>query len=174
MGHLTKWLFFNLMCGAIPYMLTVALNQLQFPGTPLLHPSSEVLFIAVVASSTALGELWDRDENRFHAAARGRPAWQLLMLASVLASSLLYGAYAYATLGSPGRAQGVDCSVIAAWAPRSGPHDTWQAELLSRWGGACEPWLRSQALFFRCSLWLTALCVVVSTAAMYRYPPRRW
>jgi hypothetical protein len=173
MGHLTKWLFFNLMFGAIPYALTVALNRTHSPGSPLLHPSSEVLFIAVVASSTALGELWDRDENRFHPAARGRPAWQLLMLASVLASSLLYGAYAYATLSNPGRAGGVDCLMIAGWV-RAGPRDAWQTDLLSRWGTACTPWARTQGLFFRCSLWLTAWCVVMSTAAMYKYPSRRW
>lgn len=63
MGHLTKWLFFNLLFGAIPYLLTVALNRLQSPDSPLLHPSSEVLFIAVVATSSALGELWDDDDR---------------------------------------------------------------------------------------------------------------
>lgn len=173
MGHLTKWLFFNLMCGAIPYILTVALNQLQFPGTPLLHPSSEVLFIAVVASSSALGELWDREENRFHAPRPGRSIWQLLMLASVLASALLYGAYVYATLSNPGRAGGVDCLIVAGWV-RAGASDPWQTELLSRWGSACRPWAMTQALFFRCSLWLTGWCVVMSTAAMYSYPSRRW
>jgi hypothetical protein len=172
MGHLTKWLFFNLMCGAIPYMLTVALNQLQSPGTPLLHPSAEVLFIAVVASSSALGELWDGD----HWSARPTPDrsyWQLGMLTGVLCSSLLYGAYAYATLSNPGRGQGLDCLVIAGWA-RTGPGDAWKAELLSRWGSVCMPWARSQALFFTCSLWMTGGWVLMSAAAMYRYPPRRW
>lgn len=171
MGHLTKWIFFNLLCGAIPYALTVALNQLQYPGTPLLHPSSEVLFIAVVATSSALGELWDNDGDRFHPPARTR--WQLVMLASILASSLLYGAYAYATLSSPGRAHGLDCLAIAGWAGRR-PREPWQAELLIRWSGTCAPWVRTQGLFFTCSIWLTAWCVSMSTAAMYRYPSRRF
>lgn len=106
MGHLTKWLFFNLMFGAIPYTLVVTLNQLQSPGSPLLHPSSEVLFIAVVATSSALGELWDQDGQWHRPPAPGRIAWQLMMLVGVLSSSLLYGAYVYATLGNPGRPQG--------------------------------------------------------------------
>ena len=72
MGHLTKWLFFNLMFGAIPYALVVALNQLQSPGSPLLHPSSEVLFIAVVATSSALGELWDGEEESVYLRPRRR------------------------------------------------------------------------------------------------------
>lgn len=173
MGHLTKWLFFNLMFGAIPYMLTVALNQLQFPGSPLLHPSSEVLFIAVVATSSALGELWDGEDHWDRQAARARAVWQLMMLFGVLSSSLLYGAYVYATLSSPGQAHGVDCSALGTWAamPRRNP---WQSELVSRWGTACAPWLRSQVLFFRWSLGAAAVWCVLSTLAMSRNPPRRW
>lgn len=139
MGHLTKWLFFNLMFGAIPYTLTVALNQLQSPGSPLLHPSSEVLFIAVVANSSALGELWDGEDMLAYPRSPWRGRWQLFMLLGVLFSSLLYGAYVYATLGDPGRAHGVGCSVVASWATRSGPRDPWRIEMVSRWGSACTP-----------------------------------
>ncbi|HEX6041875.1 hypothetical protein [Longimicrobium sp.] len=63
MGHLTKWLFFNLGFGAIPYALVVALNRLQTPGVPLLHPSSEMLFIALASTSSALAELWDGEDH---------------------------------------------------------------------------------------------------------------
>lgn len=175
MGHLTKWLFFNLMFGAIPYLLTMALNQLQFPGSPLLHPSSEVLFIAVVATSSALGELWDGEDHWDRQAARARAVWQLMMLFCVLSSSLLYGAYVYATLGNPGRANGLDCSVLSAWAGSARtPQDPWRTELVSRFGSGCAPWVRSQALFFRVSLWVTLVWTAVSTAAMYNHPPRKW
>jgi hypothetical protein len=170
MGHLTKWIFFNLLCGAIPYALTVALNQLQYPGTPLLHPSSEVLFIAVVATSSALGELWDGD----HWTSRptpGRSHWQLGMLAGVLSSSLLYGAYAYATLSTPGRAYGIDCSILGELT--TGSRGSWPSQF-AQWSSMCAPWAGTQALFFRASLWLTALWVILSTAAMSRNPPRRW
>jgi hypothetical protein len=173
MGHLTKWFFFNLLCGAIPYALTVALNQLQYPGTPLLHPSSEVLFIAVVASSSALGEVWEGEENRFLAAHASRAKWQLAILIAILVASLLDGAYAYATLSGPGKAHGLDCLAIAQWPP-AGADDAWRSGVLARWGSACAAWAQTQALFFRCSLWLTAGCVVVSMGAMYANPHRRW
>jgi hypothetical protein len=175
MGHLTKWLFFNLMFGAIPYGLTVALNRLQSPDAALLHPSSEVLFIAVVATSSALGELWDGgDDLSPRHERRWRARWQLVLLLGVLLSSLLYGAYVYATLGEPGRVQGVDCSFVATWTPAAGARDPWKEALVSRWGGVCAPWMRSQALFFQCSLWMTGIWVVISTGLTYRYPPRRW
>lgn len=174
MGHLTKWLFFNLGFGAAPYALVVALNQLQSPGSPLLHPSSEVLFISVVATSSALGELWEGDEHRFRPVHRGRAYWQLGMLLGVLSSSLLYGAYVYATLGNPGRAHGLDCSVIAAWTATPAPRDPWGADLVARWGPVCVPWARTQALFFLVSAWMTAGWVLASTLAMYLYRPRRW
>ena len=175
MGHLTKWLFFNLTFGAIPYALVVALNQLHAPGPPRLHPSSEVLFIALVATSSALGELWDDGEpwgRRPYP--HGRSYWRLGMLFGVLSTSLLYGAYVYATLGNPGRAHGVDCSIIATWTDAREAPDPWRTELVSRWSAACRPWARTQSLFFLCSAWLTAGWVLVSTIAMYRYRPRRW
>ncbi|HST57267.1 MAG TPA: hypothetical protein VLK84_01190 [Longimicrobium sp.] len=174
MGHLTKWLFFNLLFGAIPYTLVVALNQLQSPGSPLLHPSSEVLFIAVVATSSALGELWDQDGQWHRPPAPDRIHWQLAMLVGVLSSSLLYGAYVYATLGNPGRPHGVDCSALVAWAANAGPQDPWRRQMVVQWGSACTPWVRSQALFFHVSLVLTLACAAGSTAAMYRFPPKRW
>jgi hypothetical protein len=174
MGHLTKWLFFNLLFGAIPYLLTVALNQLQSPGSPLLHPSSEVLFIAVVATSSALGELWDREPHASRPPVRGHVQWQLLMLLGVLSSSLLYGAYVYATLENPGQAQGIDCSAVAAWQAAPAGRTVWQAELVERWATPCEPWVRSQAAFFRFSLWTTVGWAALSTGAVYSHPPRRW
>lgn len=174
MGHLTKWLFFSLMFGAIPYALVAALNQLQSPGSPLLHPSSEILFIAVVATSSALGELWDQDGRGYTPREPGRIGWQLMMLVGVLISSLLYGAYVYATLMGPGRAHGVDCSAVVSWMPTPGRSDPWKAEMVRQWGGVCVPWVRSQALFFCVSLGLTLICAAVSTAAIYRFPPRRW
>jgi hypothetical protein len=173
MGHLTKWLFFNLMFGAIPYALTVALNRTQSPGSPLLHPSSEVLFIAVVATSSALGELWEEDDYRSRPRSHWRARWQLLLLLGVLASSLLYGAYVYATLGEPGRAAGVNCTVIAGWVRQPGP-DPWRAHLAGQWGSSCAAWARSQATLFRWSLWMVAIWVPISTTAMYLFPPRRW
>lgn len=175
MGHLTKWFFFNLLCGAIPYALTVALNQLQHPGTPWLHPSSEVLFIAVVATSSALGELWDTgEENLLYRRSHGRALTQLVLLLGVLSTSVLYGAYVYATLSSPARVHGIDCSVLVGWTAGPGPKEPWPAELVARWAGVCGPWARTQSLFFHASLWLTALCVPASGAAMYMYPARRW
>jgi hypothetical protein len=175
MGHLTKWLFFNLMFGAIPYGLTVLLNRTQSPGSPLLHPSSEVLFIAVVATSSSLGELWDEDEYGSRPRSHWRARWQLLLLLGVLCSSLLYGAYVYATLGEPGRGGGVDCSVIAAWALRPGSPtpDPWQAQLMAQWASPCAAWARSQATLFRWSLWTVAVWVPIGTTAMHLYPPRR-
>ena len=106
MGRLTKWSFFNLMFSAIPYARVVALNPLQSPGSPLPHPSSEILFIAVVATSSALGELWEGEAYAPRPERRARSRWQLILLAGVLFSSLLYGAYVYATLINPGRAHG--------------------------------------------------------------------
>lgn len=175
MGHLTKWLFFNLLFGAIPYGLTVALNQLQNPDAALLHPSSEVLFIAVVATSSALGELWDAgDVVSPRHEKRSRARWQLFLLFGVLTSSLLYGAYVYATLGSPGRAYGVDCSALGEGAIMLGATDAWWRELGEQWIGYCAPWRRSQELFFRLSLWMTVVWTAVSVAAMYWDRSRRW
>jgi hypothetical protein len=174
MGHLTKWLFFNLLFGAIPYLLTVALNRLQSPESPLLHPSSEVLFIAVVATSSALGELWDRSEPFRTSETAWRARWQLVLLAGVLLSSLLYGAYVYATLGSPGRPHGIDCSAVSGWAAAPAPLDASRADVVRRWGSVCAPWTRSQGMFFRWSVWNTGVWACLSTAAMYLYPPRRW
>lgn len=174
MGHLTKWSFFNLMFSAIPYALVVALNQLQSPDSPLLHPSSEILFIAVVATSSALGELWEgQDDPLGYPRSTWRVRWQLGMLLGVLSSSLLYGAYVYATLMSPGRAHGVDCSVVASWAATMGSHTPWQSTMMARWGASCASWVASQVMFFRVSLWLTLFWVLLSTAAMYHCPPRR-
>jgi hypothetical protein len=173
MGHLTKWLFFNLMFGAIPYTLVVALNQLQSPGSPLLHPSSEILFIAVVATSSALGELWDHDEYESYHQTRGRTRWQLILLVGVLFSSLLYGAYVYATLMDPGRAHGIDCSVVMSWGANPAEQDGWRAAMVARWSSVCAPWARTQVLFFRVSLWMTLVWAALSVLAMYRHPPKR-
>lgn len=167
MGHLTKWLFFNLMFGAIPYTLVVALNQLHSPGSPMLHPSSEVLFIAIAATSSALGELWD-GEDRWLPARVDRTRWQMVLLLGVLASSLLYGAYVYHSLMSPGKASAIDCAAVASLAPQrrldpSGP---------GAWIPVCLPWTQVQTGFFRWSLWLTGLCVIVSTAAVHGCRPR--
>lgn len=173
MGPLTKWLFFNLMFGAIPYALVVALNQLQSPGSPLLHPSSEVLFIAVVATSSALGELWDEDPHLLTPRSHWRVKWQLLMLVGILSSSLLYGAYVYATLGSPGRAHGLDCMMVARWSAVPSL-ETWQSAVLNQWLDPCSAWAQSQERFFRWSLWMTMTWTALGTAAMYCNPPRRW
>lgn len=170
MGHLTKWLFFNLMFGAIPYALVVALNQLQAPGRPRLHPSSEVLFIAVVATSSALGELWDAEDHW----ARPRSPWrgrcQLFLLLGVLVASLLYGAYVYHSLMSPGRAFAVDCATVASTGRGRVTPDP---GILLQWDGPCREWIGVQARFFLVSLWLTSVLVVVSTCAVYMYPATR-
>jgi hypothetical protein len=173
MGHLTKWLFFNLMFGAIPYALVVALNQLQSPGSPLLHPSSEVLFIAVVATSSALGELWDGEEHsRARPPSPWRGRWQLFLFLSVLLSSLLYGAYVYHSLMSPAKAHGVDCAAVAGLGSRSAG-DAFDAAILARWGPACGTWVQVQTRFFLISMWLTGFVAVTSTMAVSLYPARR-
>jgi hypothetical protein len=174
MGHLTKWLFFNLLFGAIPYGLTVALNQLQSPDAALLHPSSEVLFIAVVATSSALGELWDGDDDWTPKhARRWRARWQLLMLAGVLFSSILYGAYVYHTFLSPGRGAGVDCAVVGGLAAEAQDAAAWISKGTADWRQLCQPWARVQARFFQLSLWFTAFWVALSTLLLYHYPPKR-
>lgn len=173
MGHLTKWLFFNLMFGAIPYLLTVALNQLQFPGSPLLHPSSEVLFVAVVATSSALGELWDGEDQswaRPRSPWRGR--WQLFLFLGVLMSSLLYGAYVYHTLLSPGRAHGIDCAAVTGLASQPGVAAT-DKEILAAWSAPCRRWVEVQDRFFLSSLWVTAFWILMGTAGVYLFPARR-
>jgi hypothetical protein len=167
MGHLTKWLFFNLGFGAIPYALVVALNRLQTPGVPLLHPSSEMLFIALASTSSALAELWD-GEDHWHPARVERTHWQMVLLLGVLSSSLLYGAYTYHSFMSPGRAVAVDCTAVASLLSQ-------QRTVLGGsvdWTRVCLPWMRVQTGFFRWSLWLTALCVIVSTTAVHRCRPR--
>ena len=171
MGHLTKWLFFNLMFGAIPYALVVALNQLQSPGSPLLHPSSEVLFIAVVATSSALGELWDEGENPWIPRSRWRGRWKMFMLLGVLMSSLLYGAYVYHSLMSPGRTLGIDCAAVAGWGVRLGGMAP-DAGILARWMPACRSWMDVQHRFFLASLWMTGVLALVSTAAVYLFATR--
>jgi hypothetical protein len=170
MGHLTKWLFFNLMFGAIPYALVVALNQLQSPGSPLLHPSSEVLFIAVVATSSALGELWDGEEQPYVPRSAWRGRWKLFLLLGVLASSLLYGAYVYHTLMSPGRAYGIDC---AAASGLNGSPAAFPPGLPPEHVRACRRWAQIQARFFLVSLWLTGFLVLVSTIAVGVFPARK-
>lgn len=175
MGHLTKWSFFSLPFSAIPYALVVALNQLQSPGSPLLHPSSEVLFIGVVATSSALGELWDDDEERRgYPRRRGRSIVQLMLLTGVLASSLLYGAYVYHSLMSPGRSYGIDCSaVVAITSALEGAATEETMALLREWLPTCGRWARVQAGFFRWSLWVTGLWVFVSVLAMHFYRPQK-
>ncbi len=139
MDSLTRWLFFNLAFGVIPYPLMVALDRLQAPGEPpLLHPSSEVLFIALVATSSSLGELWDDDEP---ALVRRRPPWrgrwQLLLLLGVLLSSLLYGAYVYHSLMSPGRSHGIDCGALSALSAQPDP-TAGDRRVLAEWSGPCR------------------------------------
>jgi hypothetical protein len=163
MEYFTNWLFFNLLFGAIPYALTVALNRLQFPDAPLLHPSSEVLFLAVVATSSALGNVREGQDGASygHRRSPGRVLGELILMTGVLISSLLYGAYVYHSLTSPGREYGIDCTAVGA--------------LDSEWRLLCAPWMRTQGGFFRWSLWVTALWVVVSTFAVYSNRPRaRW
>lgn len=170
MGHVTKWLFFNLLFGAIPYTLVAALNQLQSPGSALLHPSSEVLFIAVVATSSALGELWDGDDEpcRLYARSRGRSLAQLVLLVGVMSSSLLYGAYVYHTLMSPGRMHAIDCSAPGLIGGAEGA-------LVAFARPICGTWARVQAGFFRWSVWVTGFWVMVSTLAMFFFrSKRRW
>jgi hypothetical protein len=146
-----------------------------WPDSPWLHPSSEVLFIAVVATSSALGELWDSDDHPQPSRSRWRIRWQLMMLFGVLASSVLYGAFVYHTLENPGRAYGIDCSVVAEWvsSPATAPRDPLQAQLVGRWGDACTGWASVQAVLFRWSLWMAGVLALVSTAVVYVYPPRR-
>lgn len=173
MGHLTKWLFFNLMFGAIPYTLTVALNQLQSPGSPLLHPSSEVLFIAIVATSTALGELWDGEDHSWaRPRSPWRSRWQLFLLLGVLTTSLLYGAYVYHTLLSPGRAHGIDCAAVSALAAQAGI-DAADRAIATAWGRPCGRWVNVQGRFFLASCWVTAFWVLMSTAGVHFFPARR-
>lgn len=171
MGHLTKWLFFNLMFGAIPYSLVVALNHLQSPGSALLHPSSEVLFIGVVATSSALGELWDTEDEWRPARAR-RTQMEMILLLGVLSSSLLYGAYVYHSLMSPGRASGIDCAAVTTLVSQRRPASPDAGAAILAWGPACLRWAQVQAGFFRWSLWLTGFCVIVSTTAVHRHRPR--
>jgi hypothetical protein len=170
MGHLTKWLFFNLMFGAIPYALVVALNQLQSPGSPLLHPSSEVLFIAVVATSSALGELWDGEDQPYVPRSRWRGRWKLLLLLGVLSSSLLYGSYVYHTLLSPGRAYGLDCAALSGLggSPAASP-----APVPPEQFHACRRWAEIQARFFLVSLWVTGFWILMSTIAVAVFPSRK-
>jgi hypothetical protein len=172
MGHLTKWLFFNLMFGAIPYALVVALNHLQPPGSSLLHPSSEVLFIGVVATSSALGELWDVEDHWTRPRSSWRGHLQLFLLLGLLMASLLYGAYVYHSLMSPGRASAVDCAAVVSEVggpqrPRPDPG------FLVRWVEPCGEWAAVQARFFLISLWLTGGAALASTIAVYMYSDSR-
>lgn len=170
MGHPTRWLFFNLMFGAIPYALVVALNQLQSPGSALLHPSSEVLFIGVVATSSALGELWDTEDHWTRPRTPWRGRWQLILLLNLLLASLLYGAYVYHTLMSPGRAFAIDCAAVASeGAGRRVP----TAGILVPLVDPCREWAAVQARFFLISLWLTGGLAVASTIAVYMYSVSR-
>jgi hypothetical protein len=172
MGHLTKWLFFNLMFGAIPYSLVVALNHLQSPGSALLHPSSEVLFIGVVATSSALGELWDTEDHWTRPPSPWRGRWQLFLLLGVLSSSLLYGAYVYHTLLSPGREHGIDCPAVKTLI-KSAERAAADPSIPGAWSAQCSRWNRVQDRFFLASLWLTAFWVLMSTAGVYLYPSTR-
>lgn len=160
------------MFGAIPYALTVALNPVQHPGSSLLHPSSEVLFIAVVATSSALGALWDEDPREYPRA-KSRSRWPVVLLVGVLLSSLLYGAYVYHSLMTPGREHGIECARVAdlAVTPHSLPRDI--GELVSGWGPICTRWARVQVRFFKGSLWLTGFCVIACTAAIHWCRTRR-
>jgi hypothetical protein len=175
MGYLTKWLFFTLQFAAAPYVIVVVLNRVLWPESPLLHPSSEVLFIAVIATSSALGELWDGEDHARVPRSPSRIKWQLMMLFGVLASSVLYGAFVYHTLENPGRAHGIDCSVVAEWSSgaRAAPVDPLRSQLIRRWGAACTGWATVQATLFTWSLWMAGVLAVLSTAVVYVYPPRR-
>lgn len=169
MGHLTKWVYFNLLFGAIPYGFVVALTQLQSPGAPVLHPSVEVLFIAIVATSSALGELWDADHHAWiRPVSPWKGRWKLFLLTGVLVTSLLYGAYVYHTLQSPGRVAGIDCGVISGVSSPAG--EPASRVLVRPWMQACNHWAQVQARFYAVSLWMTGFFALASSVAVYLYP----
>ena len=141
----------------------MALSQLQSPGSPLLHPSSEVLFIAVVATSSALGEVWDGDEHRFTPPVASSGSCSCFGLST---ASLLYGAYVYHSLMSPGRASAIDCAAVAMQAA-GGRHTAPGAEFLVPWVEPCRQWAQVQARSFPISRWLTGALPGASTVAVY-------
>lgn len=175
MGHLTKWIFFTLQFAAAPYAIVVLLNRVLWPGSPWLHPSSEVLFIAVITTSSALGELLEAEEHPQPSRSRWRIRSQLLMLLGVLASSVLYGAFVYHTLENPGRSHGIDCSLVAGVDSRmaAASPDPLLAQLVQRWAEPCRPWIRVQDALFTWSLWMTGVLATLSTAVVAAYPSRR-
>ncbi|HEU0016326.1 MAG TPA: hypothetical protein VFQ45_21785 [Longimicrobium sp.] len=169
MGTLTKWVFFTLIFSAVPYGVTIALNRVQSPGGPLFHPSSEVLFIAIVTTSAALGELWAA-RTTLRRPTRWRNWSELALLFGVIISCIHYGAYVHHTLENPGRAAGVDCSIVATWGAAPGAAaDALRMAVWQTWGTPCAVWSQAQEALWRWSLPMAIFWAATSTAAVAIY-----
>jgi hypothetical protein len=165
-----KWLVFHVICGAIPYIFAVLIRYLEHPAKSPFRASPEILFLAVVVSASAFGEIAHEQRPR----TGGKTFAQVVLGLGVMVSALLYGAYAHHEMNSPGRTGGVDCQVVAEWATVQNLEPS-QVAARNQWGRVCGEWEDAQGMFFRAS-WKLAVGLIVAgwlAIALYHEPPRR-
>ena len=168
MEGLPKWLIFHVAFGAVPYFSSVALRYFKDGGENAWRSSPEIIFLVVVASASALGEI---SFSRRKASA-GRRFCQVLLAGGALVAAMLYGAYLSEELNSPGREAAVDCEVLVSDVPA--PHSASVPLLDSlrrRWEPACTRWWRREERYFAFSKELAAFFTVVGAVAIFNFGP---
>lgn len=175
--RLTHWFMFTVVMGAVPYLVTIAITQLESDApTRLFPPSPEILFVSLAASASVLGQIrGPRGRVRFRAERAPRPSIsQWAMGAALVVSCMLYGAYVLKLVENPGRAAGVECSTLVDGTVRGDASDrALQAAMRDRWGHACERWLRTQDRYFATAVWMALIFTASATIIVAMVPQRR-
>src|SRR5689334_20727468 len=145
MEGLPKWLIFHVAFGAVPYFASVALRYFKDGGENAWRSSPEIIFLVVVASASALGEIaFSRRKP-----VRWRHFCQIALAAGAIAGAMLYGAYLSEELNSPGSEAAVDCDAVVSQAPvPSSFNDSLLDSIRLRWRAPCSIWWQRRERYF--------------------------
>jgi len=174
MGPVAKWFVFTIVAGLIPYGLVVSQHH-RNTGEWTFPPSPELLFLAVIAFATVLGEIQESDQER-RRAPRFRTHYAVLMIFGVVLSAAAYGAFVGGSMTSPGRRAGVDCAAVidgaepGAASPRI-EADSVRGALARRWGSECGEWHAVQLRAFHESIWIAGCATALGLLGMLAYGP---
>lgn len=169
MGPFVKWLVFNVIVGLIPYGAVVVATSID-GGRVLFPPSSEILFLALLAFATAFAEIYEGARDRFRRSGI-RDLFLLVLALAVPISALLYGFYVHHLQDRPGRAAGVDCAALVG--AEAGSVDP---SIRARWDAECKEWGRVDAVYFDLSVKVAVVATVIGGFSVLFYGPsrRRW
>jgi hypothetical protein len=176
LSALYHWWFYGLFFGALPYLLSVAVNLIRDPARSPFENSPELLFLVIAAAATALGEVHDyartevpRLRDNFH-----RVTISILVV-GLIAAAFLYGLYVYHDATAPTAAVGLDCASVVKHleAATETLSDTDADRLIHRWGTECTTWHQLQSRLFKTSVAMALFFSVVSTVAIGLYSPSR-